>query len=61
MYTWDGRSLGSTRLDRMLRTFVWISTIGGAGHYIAVPSEATVRNFKVVVDPACDLTATAAR
>jgi hypothetical protein len=51
-YSFSGRALGAQRLDR-LDAGRWPSTIGGAGRYLGVASEAGVRTFEVTLDPAC--------
>jgi hypothetical protein len=61
MYDWGGRDLGATRLDARVHANVTYTTIGGAGHYLAIPSDTMVRNLKVTIDPTCDATTTAAR
>jgi hypothetical protein len=57
LYTLTGRDLGTQRLDRVVSPGMGISTIGGAGRYLAIPSTGSVRTFEVRMDPACTTTA----
>ncbi len=59
LYAFDGRDLGMQRLDRLLSAGSWITTIGGGGRYLGVPSSTGVRTFEVKLDPTCGTTAAA--
>jgi hypothetical protein len=52
LYTLDGRDLGTQRFDR-LNPRAWLSTIGGTGRHLGIPSDAGVRTFAVKRDPVC--------
>ncbi|HXJ33344.1 MAG TPA: hypothetical protein VMS22_04825 [Candidatus Eisenbacteria bacterium] len=52
-YDYAGGSLGTRRVDRMGTSELLLTTIGGAGRYLAVAAGGLVRTFEVVVDPSC--------
>ncbi len=52
-YDYGGRSLGTKRVDRMGTSELLLTTIGGAGRYLAVAAAGLLRTFEIVVDPSC--------
>jgi hypothetical protein len=53
VYAQSGTDLGARRLDRVFASGTSISTIGGAGRYLGVATDASVVTLEVRLDPSC--------
>jgi hypothetical protein len=54
VYDVAGRDFGTRRLDRLVKPFP-LSTIAGAGRYLAVGAGTAVQTFEIALDRACPM------
>ncbi len=53
VYDMSGHPLGMTRLDLLMAVKYPLSAVVGAGHYLGVAANSSVRTFEVSLDPQC--------